>query len=209
MEDNDDSDFDVLIKLVIIGDLAVGKTNYLFRFIEREFNPVHEATVGFDYKSRICFLPNFQKKVKFQVWDTAGQERYMSLNKNLFQRVQGIILMYDISMDKSFESLDGWMKIIKQLAPNIPIILLGNKKDLENKRAISKEKGEEFSKKQNITFFETSGKTGENVDESFMYLAEEIIKLNNNNNDDNKSDRNEYIISKETSYNNKKKKKCC
>ena len=199
-----DTDFDVLVKLVIIGDSGVGKSNYLYRFVEGEFCPVHEATVGFDYKSKICFLPKCQKKIKFQVWDTAGQEKYMSINKNLFQRVQGIILMYDISDQKSFDNLEKWMKVVKQLASGIPLLLIGNKIDLVDERKVSKEKGESFAEQENIIFFESSGKSGENVEESFIFLGEQIFRLNKNKNN---NDTNEYVISKETT--NKKTKKCC
>ena len=206
--DNNDTDFDILLKLVIIGDSGVGKSNYLYRFVEGDFCPVHEATVGFDYKSKICYLPNVKKKVKFQIWDTAGQEKYMSINKNLFQRVQGIILMYDISVEKSYENLSKWMTLVRQLANGIPLILIGNKIDLENIRKVSKEKGEAFANNNNIDFFESSGKSGVNVEESFIFLGEQIIRLNkNNNNNNNDFGGNDYVISKDTTY--KKNKKCC
>ena len=205
-----ESYFDVLIKLVIIGDSGVGKSNYLYRFVEGEFCPVHESTVGFDYKSKTCNLPKCKKTVKFQIWDTAGQEKYMSINKNLFQRVQGIILMYDISVKKSFDNLEKWMELIKQLTSGIPILLIGNKIDLIEERKISKEMGETFANNNNIIFFESSGKTGENVEESFIYLGEEIMRLSNKNDDVSRNTGNEYIISKETTFNkNQKKKGCC
>jgi small GTP-binding protein len=200
---DNNSDFDVLIKLVIIGDSGVGKSNYLLRFVEGEFCPI-ESTVGFDYKSKMCYLPNAKKKVKFQIWDTAGQEKYMSINKNLFQRVQGIILMYDITVPKSFENLNKWMSVIKQLADGIPLILIGNKIDLEKERKISKERGQQFANDNNIDIFESSGKSGVNVEESFIFLGEQILRLNKDNKT---SGGNEYIISKETA--NKNTKKCC
>ena len=173
-----DSEFDILIKLVIIGDSGVGKSNYLIRFVEGQFNPIHEATIGFDYKSKICILPKSKKKIKFQIWDTAGQEKYMSINKNLFQRVQGIILMYDITEKKTFDNLRHWINTINQLAGEIPLILIGNKIDLVQERIIPKEKGEQFANDNNIKFFESSGKNGENVDESFFYLGEQIVAQN-------------------------------
>ena len=200
---DNNSDFDVLIKLVIIGDSGVGKSNYLLRFVEGEYCPI-ESTVGFDYKSKMCYLPNAKKKVKFQIWDTAGQEKYMSINKNLFQRVQGIILMYDITVPKSFENLNKWMSVIKQLADGIPLILIGNKIDLEKERKISKERGQQFANDNNIDIFESSGKSGVNVEESFIFLGEQILRLNKDNKT---SGGNEYIISKETA--NKNTKKCC
>ena len=201
---NNDTDFDDILKLVIIGDSGVGKSNYLYRFVEGEFCPIHEATVGFDYKSKVSYLPKAKKKVKFQIWDTAGQEKYMSINKNLFQRVQGIILMYDISFEKSFTNLDKWMTVIKQLADGIPLILIGNKIDLENERKVSKERGEQFANDNNLDFFESSGKSGKNVEESFIFLGEQIFRLNKNKN---ANDANEYVISKETNI--QKTKKCC
>jgi len=206
MNDNS-NDFEVLIKIVIIGDSGVGKSNYLYRFVEGRFCPIHDATVGFDYKSKIIFLPNSKKTVKFQIWDTAGQEKYMSINKNLFQRVQGIILMYDITETKSFENLNQWMSVVKQLANGIPLILIGNKIDLVDGRKISEEKGKDFALSHKIDFFESSGKSGVNVEESFIKLGELIIK-HNNNRDNISAGGNEYIISKETAFNNKKKK-CC
>ena len=205
MSGNDN--FEVLVKIIIIGDSGVGKSNYLCRFAEGKFCPLYEATVGFDYKSKICILPNSQKKVKFQIWDTAGQEKYMSINKNLFQRVQGIILMYDISEIKSFNNLPQWMKVVNQLAKGIPLILIGNKIDLKDERTVSKEIGKKFADDNNITFFESSGKSGENVEETFLCLGEEIMK--NYKIEEKKSSDCEYIISKESSFDNKKKKKCC
>ena len=129
----------------------------------------------------------------------------MSVNKNLFQRVQGIILMYDISEPKSFNNLDKWMKLIRELASELPLILIGNKIDLIEERKISKEKGEQFANDNNIKLFESSGKSGENVEDSFIYLAEQIIQKNNIEDTQSVGD---YVISKDTTF-KKNKKKCC
>ena len=203
--DNNEADFDELIKLIIIGDTYVGKTNYLHRFVEGNFNTVYEATVGFDFKSKICKLPKCQKVVKFQMWDTAGTEKYMAINQSLFQKVQGIILMYDITQIKTFNNLEKWMAKIKEIASGIPLILIGNKIDLENERKVSKEKGEEFANKYKILFFESSGKNGVNVEESFFALGEEIIKSNISIS----KHASENIISIDTTPANKTKKICC
>ena len=203
-----DSEFDILIKLVIIGDSGVGKSNYLIRFVEGQFNPIHEATIGFDYKSKICILPKSKKKIKFQIWDTAGQEKYMSINKNLFQRVQGIILMYDIAEQKSFDNLRQWINIIDQFVKGLPIILVGNKKDLDDQRVVPKEKGEQLANDHNIAFWESSGKSGENVEECFLDFGEQIIAYNFS--EDSKSGGSSIVISNNSSNNTKKKKnKCC
>ena len=178
---NIESDFETLIKLCIIGDSSVGKSNFLFKFIEGQFSPLHVATIGFDYKSRIITLPNFKKKVKLQIWDTAGQEKYMSVNKNLFQRVQGVILMYDITSRETFERLNIWLNIIKQMTNDIPIVLVGNKLDLEDNeddgRIIEYCEGEDFAKENDFDFFEVSAKNGTNVEKAFISIAEKILKI--------------------------------
>ena len=178
---NVESDFETLIKLVIIGDSGVGKSNFLFKFIEGQFSPLHVATVGFDYKSKIITLPQSKKKVKLQIWDTAGQEKYMSVNKNLFQRVQGVILMYDITSRETFERLNIWLNIIKQMTNDIPIVLVGNKLDLEDNeddgRIIEYGEGEDFAKENDFDFFEVSAKNGTNVEKAFISIAEKILKI--------------------------------
>ena len=177
------SDFEFLMKVVIIGDSGVGKTNFLFRFVEGKFSEIHIATVGFDYKSRIIKLPNSKKTVKLQVWDTAGQERYMSLNRNLFHRVQGIILMYDLTERDSFEHVTNWLDLVKQSAPNKPVIIVANKLDMaEEGRIVTYEEGEKIAKINNVPFFEASGKKGDNVEDIFLTLSEQIYTNMQNNN---------------------------
>ena len=84
--------------------------------------------------------------VKLQVWDTAGQERYMSVNKNLFLRVQGMLLMYDITNRESFEHVSNWVDNIKEICSSIPIVLVGNKSDMEELRIVTEEEGRQWQK---------------------------------------------------------------
>ena len=170
------SDFEVMIKLMIIGDFSVGKTNFIFQFTEGRFSTFHVAMVGFDYKTRIIKLPIAKKKVKLQIWDTAGQERYMALNKNLFQKVQGIILMYDLTNRDSFEHLQNWLNLINKNVSNKVVILVANKLDLAQEKRIVTEEGEDIGKKNDMLFFEGSGASGENVDEIFRSIADEVYK---------------------------------
>jgi len=177
---NVESDFETLIKLVIIGDSGVGKSNFLFKFIEGQFSPAHVATIGFDYKSKIVTLPKSKKKVKLQIWDTAGQEKYMAINKNLFQRVQGIILMYDLTKRETFDRLNIWLNIIKQMTNDIPIILVANKLDEENNtekgRIVDYDEGEAFAKKNEFPFLEASAFNGTNVENAFNTISEIVIQ---------------------------------
>ena len=206
---NIDSDFETLIKLSIIGDSSVGKSNFLFKFVEGQFSPLHVATIGFDYKSRIVTLPESKRRVKLQIWDTAGQEKYMSINKNLFQRVQGIILMYDITKHETFERLEIWMNLIKQMTNDIPIVLVGNKVDQEDSaeggRAVEYSEGEDLARDNNFEFFEASALDGTNVDKIFATIAEKVLQSL-------KEDRNTSTainIDKDNKAGTKKKKGCC
>ena len=199
------SDFEFLIKLVVIGDTGVGKTNFIFQFTEGKFSPIHVATIGFDHKSKIINLSNTKKKIKLQIWDTAGQERYMAVNRNIFHRVQGIILMYDITDRDTYENISKWLDLIRQNVPNKPMILVGNKLDLANeKRIVTKEEAEKIAEDNHIEFFEGSGYSGENVDKIFSAIAEKVYKyLIEERNEG--QDNNIKISSK----NNNKKGKCC
>ena len=199
-----DSDFEFLLKVIVIGDTCVGKTNFIFRFVENRFSLNYVSTVGFDYRSKIITLPKSKKKVKLQIWDTAGQERYNAVNKNLFQKVQGVIIMYDITNRASFENINKWLYLLSQNVSDKAKILVGSKLDLsEEKRIVTEEEGQNLADKNNMPFYETSSKTGENVEKIFFTLAQNIYEnLSNENINDNASVK---IIQNPE----RKKKGCC
>ena len=173
---NFQSSFDYFLKIIIVGDSSVGKTNFIFRFIDGTFNKIYQPTIGIDYKSIIKVLPKSKQKVKIQFWDTAGQERYKSLNKIYFQRVQGIILMYDITKRESFENLDSWRNLIFDNVDNIPVALIGNKLDIaDEKRIVEVEEGKSFADENGFLFYETSALNGKNVNNAIYSLCEKII----------------------------------
>jgi small GTP-binding protein len=198
---NVNTGFENLIKLLTLGDSGVGKTNFIFRFIENQFTETHVSTIGFDFKSQILTLPN-KKVIKLQIWDTAGQERYMSVNKNLFLRVQGILLIYDISNRESFEHITNWISNIRELCANIPIILIGNKTDLDDIRVVATSEGQQIANEHNLEFLETSSKTGINVREAFINISEKVLAECNLKRSDGTS-----IQNKKKGYNNDSK--CC
>ena len=199
-----DSDFEFPLKVIVIGDTCVGKTNFIFRFVENRFSLNYVSTVGFDYRSKIITLPKSKKKVKLQIWDTAGQERYNAVNKNLFQKVQGVIIMYDITNRASLENINKWLYLLSQNVSDKAKILVGSKLDLsEEKRIVTEEEGQNLADKNNMPFYETSSKTGENVEKIFFTLAQNIYEnLSNENINDNASVK---IIQNPE----RKKKGCC
>ena len=200
-----DSNFELQIKILLIGDSGVGKTNFIHRFTEGKFNPLYVTTVGLDFKSKIIQLPKLKKIVKLQIWDTAGQERYMAINKNLFQKVEGIIIMYDLSNRNSFENINKWLNMAMQATSNKTMMLVGNKLDLvKDNRYVSEKEREELAKSNHILFCEGSGCSGENVDKIFTAIAEKICQRLM---DDKSEDLNNNInLNKEPK---KEKKKCC
>ena len=205
------STFDHMLKLIIIGDSGVGKSNFLFRFVENRFSQIYQITLGLDSKSKICTLPKSKKNVKLQIWDTAGQERYMSINKLFFQRVQGIILMYDITRRESYENLDKWIQLINDNTFNIPVLLIGNKIDDENEnRIVRTEEGKTFANKNGYLFYEASALSGKNVNNAIYDLSEVIISTLENSLSMNISQLEaDYLGKKDKNEFKFRKEKCC
>ncbi|KAE8588895.1 hypothetical protein XENTR_v10022800 [Xenopus tropicalis] len=166
--------YDHLFKLLLIGDSGVGKTCLIVRFSEDSFNSTYISTIGIDFKIRTTEIEG--KKIKLQVWDTAGQERFKTITTAYYRGAMGIILVYDITDERSYENIQNWMKSIKEnAAAGVERMLLGNKCDMENKRKVPKERGEKLAKEHGIRFFETSAKSSQNVDEAFNTLARDIL----------------------------------
>ncbi len=170
-------DFELLIKIVIVGESAVGKTNLLLRYIEDRFDEGLKATIGFDIESKIIDIED--KAVKVQFYDTAGQERFRALTPSNFRNADVVILIYDISNRVSFDRLHDWVVLVKAHAQGeVSMVLIGNKNDLKTERQISFEEGERFAKENNGFFFETSAKTNDNqcVQKAFDFVVQKTAQ---------------------------------
>ncbi|XP_061462855.1 nuclear pore membrane glycoprotein 210-like isoform X2 [Rhineura floridana] len=166
--------YDHLFKLLLIGDSGVGKTCLIIRFAEDNFSGTYISTIGIDFKIRTVEIEG--KRIKLQVWDTAGQERFKTITTAYYRGAMGIILVYDITDEKSFENIQNWMKSIKENASaGVERLLLGNKCDIESKRKVPRDRAEKLSKEHGIRFFETSAKSSVNVEEAFSTLARDIL----------------------------------
>ncbi|KAM4705408.1 ras-related protein Rab-10-like [Rhinophrynus dorsalis] len=162
----------LVAKLVMTGDSDVGKTCILTRFTDNTL-PSYISTVGIDFKTKTIHVA--ETALKLQIWDTAGQERFHTLSVSYFRGAQGFILVYDITNPASFENIAIWMRDIKRKAgEEVEVVLLGNKCDKEDKREVSKERGEKLAWEFGIPFFETSAKENINIDKAFLMLAEAI-----------------------------------
>ena len=199
--------YDAKCQLLIIGDSTVGKTSILSRFANGTYNANYLATVGLDNFTKDETIDD--KNVHIKIWDTAGQERYKALTKGFFRNAQGIMIVYDVTNQESFENLKNWIQSIKDNMGNdflerIPIIIIGNKID-SDEREVKTEVGESFCKQQNCPFFETSAKTGENIDSTIRFLVKKVIEFNPENKDGN-NDNNIKINTEE--YKKKEKSGC-
>ena len=168
--------YDYLFKLLIIGESGVGKTCLLLRFTDDSFTATHLTTIGIDFKIKIINLEN--KLIKLQIWDTAGQERFRTITKTYYKGAHGIILTYDVTDANSFKNIRNWIKQIEANAQtSVKIVLVGNKCDKPD-RVVTKEEGKKLADDHNMSFFETSVKTNQNVTEVFNFLTKEILESN-------------------------------
>jgi small GTP-binding protein len=165
---------DVTAKIVLLGETAVGKSSVAARFVREEFAQNHESTIGAAFLSHMVSLP--EGLVKLEIWDTAGQERYRSLAPMYYRNAVAALVVYDVTAPDSVRRAREWMRELKRTSDTIIIALLGNKVDLEEKRAVSKREGEEIAQEENVLFFETSAQSGTNVQEAFKAVAKKILE---------------------------------
>ncbi|GMT27187.1 hypothetical protein PFISCL1PPCAC_18484 [Pristionchus fissidentatus] len=167
--------YDLLFKLLLIGDSGVGKTCILYRFSDDAFNTTFISTIGIDFKIKTIELHG--KKIKLQIWDTAGQERFHTITTSYYRGAMGIMLVYDITNSKSFDNISKWLRNIDEHASeDVVKMLLGNKCDMADRRVVSKDRGEKIASDHNIRFLETSAKANINIDTAFYELAGAILE---------------------------------
>lgn len=164
-----------LFKYIIIGDTGVGKSCLLLQFTDRRFQPVHDLTIGVEFGARMITID--QKQIKLQIWDTAGQESFRSITRSYYRGAAGALLVYDITRRETFTQLEKWLSEARENASeNMVIMLIGNKVDLDHKRAVTYQDGSDFASKNNLIFLETSAKTAANVEEAFVQTAQKIYQ---------------------------------
>ena len=180
---------EIFLKLLLIGDSYVGKTSLLQKYTEDEMPEMHCATIGVEFKEKTVKINN--REIKLQIWDTSGQERFRSITQNFFRNADGIAIVFDVTNRNTFKNVKNWLSDIQAIDSNIKMILVGNKIDLVDKRVIDKNILEEYAKKQNLPFYETSAKNNINLKEVFSRIVELIFE----NKDDEEILR-EYCIKK-------------
>ncbi|KRZ37721.1 Ras-related protein Rab-4B [Trichinella pseudospiralis] len=166
--------YSYLFKYLIIGNSGTGKSCVLHQFLENKFKQDTAHTIGIEFGSKVVKIQD--RSIKLQVWDTAGQERFRSLTKNYYNGAACALLVYDITCRQSFNAIAQWLSDARSLAsPQIIVILIGNKKDLEDRREVTFMEASQFAQENGMLFLETSALTGENIEETFLRCARSIL----------------------------------
>ncbi|KAI8053166.1 GTP-binding protein ypt1 [Gilbertella persicaria] len=166
-------EYDYLFKLLLIGDSGVGKSCLLLRFADDTYTESYISTIGVDFKIRTIELEG--KTVKLQIWDTAGQERFRTITSSYYRGAHGIIVVYDVTDEDSFNNVKQWLQEIdRYAAEGVNKLLVGNKSDLVDKKVVNTEQATEFAESLKIPLLETSAKDATNVEQAFLTMAKQI-----------------------------------
>jgi small GTP-binding protein len=163
-------------KLILGGDGAVGKTSMVHRFVENKFAKDYKSTIGTSIMKKECKFDGLDSIVRFVLWDLAGQSQFKKVRQSYLSNAEAGILAFDVTNPMSFQNIENWHKEILSASPNISLILVGNKIDLEDERLVSREDGEKTAENLGIPYIETSAKTGESINDAFRMLALQMIK---------------------------------
>ena len=189
-----------ILKILIAGDSSVGKTSLMNIFTDNQFPENYQSSIGIDFK--IKEITHDSNNYKLQIIDTAGQKRFHNITKNYFHEADGIFLVFDMADEYSFQSLDYWIKLIKDAIESPKIIILGNKCDLNESINITEEQIKEYKDKSGYQIFQVSAKDRTNIDQVFLLLIDLI------NNKPIPSNLSFYLKEKENKKQKKKKKFC-
>ena len=171
---SENKNYDVLFKIILIGDTSVGKTNILSRFIRNEFDENSKSTIGVEFGTKNFNLND--KIIKAQIWDTAGQERYRSITTAYYRGAAAIIICCDITNKESFYNLNNWIEeVSKYIDKDVDKLVLLNKCDLKSEKKIDQSEISKFEKERGIKVMEVSAKTGEGIENAFQYIIGKLI----------------------------------
>ncbi len=216
--EDDQTQYELSFKMILIGDPGVGKSCLTSQAIKDYFDDTYSATVGFEFITFNLKLDN--KPVRLQIWDTCGQEIYRSLISSFYRNASLAMIVYSIDSKESFEHLDAWLKDVRLLCnPDVKIFLIGNKQDLETQRKVSLEEAQKYVNDKEFDYFsETSAKTGFNAKEVFIQAAKvlfvEHLKYKRkasieNKNSNNANNNNTPMVINKSNEIKRKKGGCC
>lgn len=164
---------DDVYKVVVVGETCVGKTAILTRLLTDSFESEGQPTIGVEFKTYNTLVDGESRRL--QIWDTAGQERFRSVSRAYFRNAVGALFVFDLTSRKSFEGITLWLNDFQKLGyPNAVRYLVGNKVDLEEKRAVGMQEANDFAVENKMEYIETSAATGCNINDLFLRMAYKI-----------------------------------
>jgi small GTP-binding protein len=167
-----------ILKITLLGEKNVGKTSLVYRYIENKFRENYKATLGVNLLKKDMEVDG--NGISAQIWDLGGQESFKSLRKLYLEGANGALVIFDLTDRKTFDKLNEWLENFKEARGNQPIVLIGNKSDLENQRKITDMEASNYAKDNNMDLILTSAKTGKNVEEAFIKLTRRIFEIISN-----------------------------
>ncbi len=169
--------YDYLFKVIAVGDGAVGKTSITLRFSTGTFRESYIMTIGVDFAVKAIDVGTREgtKRIKLQIWDTGGQERFSYVRPLYYKGAMGGLLVFDVTQSESFQNVPKWFQEVKKNRGNIPLVLVGNKVDLPD-RKITCEQATELAKKNGVQYLEASAKTGESIEKVFVELSKSMVE---------------------------------
>ena len=208
----EENKYEYIFKIILIGSSSVGKSSILQRYIQKVFNESYSCTIGVDFFMKSLDIGD--KSIKMQLWDTAGTEKFRSITTGYYRGANAAFIVFDLTSKQSFECLNEWIEnYYKYSDPNSEknVVLIGNKCDLVDRREITQEEIDKFIKDNNIMYYETSAKTGQNIDECFYFIAEKLVKQfeNKENEEEKRTDLINNDNLKEGTVDLIGNKKCC
>jgi Ras-related protein Rab-1A len=206
-------------KVILLGDIAVGKTSILSRFVDDKYSSEYRCNVGVEFKVKSLYLDE-TTGADLQIWDTCGEERFRTITRQYYRDSSGIILVFDLTNKNSYERVTSWIEDIREYGPQgVNILLIGNKVDLEDDRQVNFNSATEFAKKLNTNYLEVSAKTGFNVALVFEILTKVMVEkeqeFNSKRKKKGKVDKSHVVANKSITLDNfkleneKNSKKCC
>ena len=209
--------YNYLLKFIIIGDPAVGKSNILLKYVHNKFVNEYQSTVGVEFGAKNIIIEG--QIFRIQIWDTAGQENFRCLTRSYFKNSVCAIITYDITNKQSFDNIQDWINEVKnQVSNKVLLVLVGNKIDLEKERIVNYDEGKKFAEDNDMLFIETSALNGNGINQLFNMCCNDIYEKIKHNYYDFNDER--CGIKKEIEGNfelfpnvednkNVKEKKCC
>ena len=186
--------YEYIFKIILIGSSGVGKSSLLQRYIQKAFNESYASTIGVDFFMKSINIG--EKSIKLQLWDTAGTEKFRSITTGYYRGADAAFVVFDLSSKNSYNAVGEWIEnYYKYKNPDSEknVVLIGNKVDLVDKREVTKEEAENYVKANNIFYFETSAKEGDNVEECFNFIAKKLLEQFENKKD-NEEDKKKDVI---------------